>query len=66
MNTERLSKPKLRLRNANIGQRVTLVSHEHKQPFVVESIREDGYYELSHNGKPYSIASPGHEVKEIK
>jgi hypothetical protein len=66
LNTERLSKPKLRLRNANIGQRVTLVSHEHKQPFVVESIREDGYYELSHNGKPYSIASPGHEVKEIK
>ena len=67
MNTnQRLNIPTLRLRDAVIGQSVQLKIPGDERTLQVVSIREDGYYELEHNGRKVVTASPGHEVRKIK
>ena len=58
------NEPKKRLKMYDVGSQVQLLGVETNKPLTVQSIREDGYYELINDkGRLVVTASPGHEVK---
>jgi len=58
--------PTPRLRNAEAGQQITLVDQIGPRKYIVQGIREDGYYELSIGGEVKVIASPGHRIEGLQ
>lgn len=60
----RVAKPTPRLRMVATGDKVKLPGNTTE--YTVDSILSDGYYLLTNNGRPLVIASPCHEIEEIK
>lgn len=61
----RTAHPQHRLRDIPIGQHVKLADLT-DHTFTVAAVRDDGYIELTLNGRPVVIASPGHLITESK
>ena len=64
--TMKTSKPVPRLKTKSIGDEVELFGDWTNRKFTVANIRDDGYYELSHNGKIVVTASECHEIRQTR
>ncbi len=60
------SKPVPRLKHKSVGDKVELFGDWTDRKFTVANIRDDGYYELSHNGKIVVTASECHEIRQTR
>lgn len=56
--------PSIRLRHIDPGNTVTL--RNDTRALTVETIRDDGYIELTYNDRLIVTASAGHEIEERK